>query len=186
MLRGAKPRRNTNYLNMVTLPLLLSLLLCLLGVPTTWSRQQYQYLIPNGNNVGGGAVSAVGHTSSNGGSRNAFGNDFSASGLSYTRAFCQQDSDQDGISNGMELGDPCCEWAQGRSPRYTSDISDPGVASGTYGRPTTRSCRDLNCTNGVNPCTANGSVGRHAALDSRMVVATVAAIFILSAAAILQ
>ncbi len=27
-----------------------------------------------------------------------------------TKEFCELDSDGDGMTNGLELGDPCCEW----------------------------------------------------------------------------
>ncbi|KAL4236657.1 hypothetical protein ACF0H5_005042 [Mactra antiquata] len=37
------------------------------------------------------------------------------------------DSDGDGKTNGMELGDPNCEWTMGSTPMYTSGLSHPGI-----------------------------------------------------------
>jgi hypothetical protein len=120
-------------------------------------REQFVSLIPNGANVGGGAVRAAGHNSPNGGSRNAFGSDFAANQLTWTTQLCQRDSDGDGLSNGFELGDNCCEWSQGQSPAFGVDISNPGSSSGAYARPTTRKCTDYNCSNGIDPCAAASS-----------------------------
>ena len=38
------------------------------------------------------------------------------------------DSDGDGITNGMELGDPDCVWAVGAEPpEFEGEITHPGV-----------------------------------------------------------
>ena len=48
------------------------------------------------------------------------------------QSLCEFDSDGDGVSNGMELGDPCCLWTIGSTPSSsdfrTSDISHPGFS----------------------------------------------------------
>ncbi len=36
---------------------------------------------------------------------------FAKAGFIWTRALCEADSDGDGLTNGEELGDPCCEWS---------------------------------------------------------------------------
>lgn len=102
-----------------------------------FARNRYANLIPNGNNVPGS--SAVGHTNPSGGTVvNQFGNDFRLANYMWTKTLClevymcvcvqllqinilcanivyhvltifPQDSDGDGISNGVELGDPCCQ-----------------------------------------------------------------------------
>ena len=38
---------------------------------------------------------------------------------------CQEDSDGDGLTNGAELGDPCCVWKFGFVPFRTQGITDP-------------------------------------------------------------
>ena len=46
-------------------------------------------------------------------SLNSFANDFRAAGNTWTVALCEKDSDGDGASNGAELLDPDCDWAEG-------------------------------------------------------------------------
>ena len=69
---------------------------------------------------------------------------FAKAGFVWTRALCEADSDGDGLTNGEELGDPCCEWsaaadalaaATGGKPAHahhtaaaTTVASHPGVA----------------------------------------------------------
>ena len=92
----------------------------------------YCKTIPNGNNVvvNGTNWPGVGHLSdSGGGERNSFGLAFAAAGHTWTPDFCAADSDGDGYSNGMELGDPDCIWVPGDTPSRTTDISHPGIAS---------------------------------------------------------
>lgn len=51
----------------------------------------------------------VGHTTCAGhGALNVFGLDFDAAGHKWTKELCEKDSDGDGLTNGEELGDPCC------------------------------------------------------------------------------
>jgi hypothetical protein len=59
-----------------------------------------------------------------------------------------RDSDRDGFTNGMELGDPCCVWTQGKTPAYTYDLSHPANATS---KPWTR--KPPTCPG--NPCGGN-------------------------------
>ncbi|GJD11721.1 Temptin [Galdieria sulphuraria] len=59
---------------------------------------------------------------------NQFGKDFRKVGGNWKR-LCVLDSDGDGQSNGMELGDPCCVWKKGDIPFRVWDISHPGTRS---------------------------------------------------------
>ncbi|CAK9018536.1 DBH-like monooxygenase protein 2 homolog [Durusdinium trenchii] len=110
------------------------LLICILGACATTSRayQTYQNSIPNGAVVkddAGGAHPGVGHWRSGGGGElNPFGTAFRAAGYSWTEALCRTDSDGDGVPNGVELGDPECEWSPGATPRFDEFITHPGVA----------------------------------------------------------
>lgn len=43
---------------------------------------------------------------------------------------CCLDSDGDGLSNGVELGDPCCVWKKGDDPPLRGyNVSHPGMAT---------------------------------------------------------
>ena len=69
----------------------------------------YRALVPNGQSVPGSA--AVGHhITTGGGPLNAFGRDFNRLGKRWSKELCELDSDGDGLTNGDELGDPCCCW----------------------------------------------------------------------------
>jgi hypothetical protein len=95
-------------------------------------REFYRDELPNGRNVPGGA--SIGHQSlSGGGARSGFGYDFVKAGKAWTPWLCAQDSDGDGIPNGVELGDPSCVWEKGRAPTSTSAITDPSVRDGDGG-----------------------------------------------------
>lgn len=106
------------------------LLLCVAG---STARPQYADLIPNGKSVPhpgpqGGIWAGVGHeNAAGGGPLNPFGEAFMANGFEWTTALCEADSDGDGRSNGVELGDPNCEWEVGVEPAEPS-LSHPGIA----------------------------------------------------------
>jgi len=79
------------------------------------------------------------HTNGPGTARNVFGLDVEAH---YTGApssatldwftVCANDADGDGLTNGAELGDPCCVWTPG-APVPSSTIGDPADDSVTSG-----------------------------------------------------
>ena len=93
------------------------------------ARPEFQVRIPNGvtdhpslgHNVKN--VATAGNTDT---SLNAFGIAFRNANYVWTRELCLQDSDNDGQSNGYELGDPSCVWREGgAAPERTTLISDP-------------------------------------------------------------
>ena len=73
---------------------------------------------------------ATGHNSGDTALRYAF----QAAGYTWTLALCQADSDGDGQTNGLELGDPCCVWSEGDMAAFTNDISIAGDAESTTSR----------------------------------------------------
>ena len=110
----------------------IAILVALLATRCAEAYGIYQDRIPNGYNVkdpGDPTRSwpAVGHMTRNGGAYNPFGDDFDAEGRRWTFELCMMDSDGDGASNGVELGDPSCEWKPGRVPKYTTNITHPGI-----------------------------------------------------------
>jgi len=110
--------------------MLLPLLLCVGGAAVALGYPTYQMDIPNGKTVPNPCNTqytwqGVGHNSFFGsGTRNQFGNDFAAEGHMWTKKLCMMDSDQDGKSNGVELGDPSCSWV-----KAVADVSMLGNAT---------------------------------------------------------
>eukprot|EP00122_Pirum_gemmata_P010662 Pgem_evm1s9866 len=76
--------------------------------------------------VEAGGFLALGHIDfTAGNSANNFQADFVNS-----RIFCNKDSDNDGVTNGVEMGDPQCLWMPGQTPQITdrfrlSNPADP-------------------------------------------------------------
>lgn len=114
-------------------PLLFPLLSLLLALPpAAEARPEFRARIPNGAAaiIRGSGIScdALGHEQCvPGAPRNPFGLDFAAAGFRWTPALCRMDSDGDGLSNGEELGDPCCRWTPDNPvPLRTVMLSHPG------------------------------------------------------------
>lgn len=108
------------------------LLVLLLAVGLSSAFQRYQSEIPNGDKVPDPSSSStwmgVGHNrASGGGPRNKFGMDFAANNHVWDATLCNKDSDSDGKTNGMELGDPSCVWTKGDTPASSTGISHPGI-----------------------------------------------------------
>jgi len=133
----------------VTAAALPRLLLLPLLLHVANARPSYRALIPNGFSVpdgDGGTCFAPGHTSCyGGGSRNQFGVDLQQAGFQWTVDLCMKDSDGDGISNGYELGDPCCRWASDSAEppalTDTSQLSHPGLSASIPAQPATVNCQ---------------------------------------------
>ena len=105
------------------------------------AHASYRASIPNGDNVYRNGVHwpGVGHIAAAGGgnAENSFGNAFAAAGHVWTTGLCQADTDGDGFTNGMELGDPECSWTTGALPERTADITHPGFADSAPSTTTT-------------------------------------------------
>ena len=96
-------------------------------------RRFYAFRLPNALNVANPCSSnsswvGIGHVNPRGGGRlNPFGRDFAANGLDWPR-ICPLDSDNDGKTNGEELGDPYCEWkSQSGTTFKPTTASHPGI-----------------------------------------------------------
>lgn len=86
--------------------------------------------IPNGNVL----ICRTCHPMTNPPAYNAFGRDVQANlagGRPSWAALWMLDSDQDGQTNGQELGDPCGVWRRGQVPGRTAEISAPGNSGAT-------------------------------------------------------
>ena len=71
----------------------------------------------------------MGHENKHGGGAlNIFGKAFKEAGFEWTNALCMADTDGDGESNGLELGDPCCIWRVGLTPMRQWGLSHPAIA----------------------------------------------------------
>eukprot|EP00117_Sycon_ciliatum_P013696 scpid75913/ scgid14260/ Temptin len=95
-------------------------------------------LVPSPSGVAGVVCQSIGHVASCNGSPsgggNVFGMAFLAGGRSWA-AVCNMDSDGDGLTNGMELGDPSCMFMAGDTPERTTNLSNPGFACSTTANP---------------------------------------------------
>ena len=89
----------------------------------------YAMRIPNGDKIPSAKINAFGHGD---GCNREFDEDCEAmrwdfldAGKKWTEDLCNKDSDGDGQSNGLELGDPNCIWKVGDYPEYDVFISNP-------------------------------------------------------------
>ena len=97
-------------------------------VKYTTSYPQYNNNVPNGNVVPPSAIE-LGHPHGNTKMYTSFGKAYVSSGRKWTIGLCMADSDGDGQTNGLEMGDPCCRWIVGASPAFINDLSDPNSAT---------------------------------------------------------
>lgn len=116
-------------------------------VSSVSGHERYRKLIPNGLKKIYGSH-ALGHVNPKGtGTRNVFGQAFDDGGKSWTNELCSEDSDQDGYTNGEELGDPCCLFTSGQNNVYLitdkNYLSHPGDANSTP-------MKTAQCSNGKN------------------------------------
>ena len=78
--------------------------------------------------TGGQSYWALGHINPHGGGKlNVFGQAFKAANYEWSLELCRADTDNDGESNGLELGDPCCVWSPGQTPMRQWGMSHPGI-----------------------------------------------------------
>ncbi|CEG40468.1 uncharacterized protein PHALS_10665 [Plasmopara halstedii] len=95
------------------------------------SYAKYAELAPNNAQVPGnpnvGHLDPAGETGTS-----PFGDAFSKAGNMWSVALCQADTDNDGFTNGQELGDMCCTWVPGSTAGLITDgLSDPSDPSKT-------------------------------------------------------
>ena len=114
---------------------LATVLLGMLAVHPALARSTRVAQIPNGAVAGCSTC----HVEADYSMRNAFGQDVESTleGTPLESAdvawmsVCSLDSDNDGESNGAELGDPCCMWTDAQAPLDTASL--PGDANSVSG-----------------------------------------------------
>lgn len=104
----------------------------------SYAYPQYNGNVPNGNMIPPSAI-LLGHPNGNTRQYTPFANSYVSNGRKWTRQLCVTDSDGDGQSNGLEMGDPCCKWVVGTQPLFTTDLSDPNNPTSTT-KQTNQSC----------------------------------------------
>jgi len=115
----------------------------LLGAHTTNALASFLTKLPHD---GAGFGQALGHVGTDSGKRNVFGEAFGVA-MDWAQ-ICKLDSDGDGLTNGQELGDPCCKWSSGNDAvLVTGKYSHPGDATS---KTTDTSLLNANC-GGSNP-----------------------------------
>lgn len=109
---------------------LMKILLCtaLIVTSSVKAYPQYNGNVPNGNMIPPSAIT-LGHPNGNTRLYTSFANAYVANGRKWSKGLCVADSDGDGQSNGLEMGDPCCLWVVGSTAQFTTDLSDPDNAS---------------------------------------------------------
>ena len=119
-------------------PIAITLLFAAFLLEQVVAYPSYQPDVPYGVafNSGGGKGTALGHKGGNAVGRrsNQFGVDYLSAGGNWLSGLCQADSDDDGFTNGEELGDPNCTWIRGQVPPLPL-TSDPTNAQSTPDNP---------------------------------------------------
>ncbi|TDH66254.1 hypothetical protein CCR75_007530 [Bremia lactucae] len=122
------------------------------AVAVVSARPEYAQRVPNGLNYLNGV--ALGHIDpAGGGDLSPFGNDFNRLGEVWSPELCQLDSDNDGQTNGQELGDPCCLWQPDSTlvelrslnishPGLDTSMADPSLWSNVCGNVTSSASDD--------------------------------------------
>lgn len=123
--------------------------------PTASAHRWYLSNLPNADRIpcpdgvdchGSSICSGFGHGNCLNGGTDRFGEDWDGS---WTVNYCRRDSDGDGLTNGDEIGDPCCIWNYEDTPAVTDKnfLSHPAHGTSKHSR---RSCRFDAATNPIN------------------------------------
>ncbi|RUS86672.1 hypothetical protein EGW08_005546 [Elysia chlorotica] len=108
---------------------LLALSLCVatvLGLPSYRSRIPNGYAVPSP--CDDGLWRGVGHFLDYGsGPLNHFGEAFLLNDFVWDETLCRLDSDKDGVPNGVELGDPDCQWSLVNQTALSPATGHPGI-----------------------------------------------------------
>lgn len=121
--------------SIATITVVAASVVALTQVPGADAFAKFALLLPNGDNIPD--APAIGHPDAAGlGGLNEFGEDWNKLGKSWTKAYCEADSDGDGFTNGQELGDPCCTWTPANAVGLiTEGVSHPSDKTKTPANP---------------------------------------------------
>ena len=123
---------------------------------------------------------ALGHINvvAGGGNNNAFGIAYAVT-HSWSVALCNADSDGDGQSNGLELGDPCCVWnATSGAPFTSSQISNPADKNDFTSRKCPETCPSCSDNPGPAPPAPAPAAPAWAGLPNDLGVGSIATVVI--------
>ncbi|XP_059153368.1 temptin-like [Physella acuta] len=112
---------------MLKIVIVAALATAIFGFPSFRDRFPNGYAVPNPCPEGGNWTAAGHFNESGGGPANPFGVDFLTEGFQWTVKLCNLDSDQDGKSNGEELGDPTCAWTPSNGFKVSAPTGHPGI-----------------------------------------------------------
>lgn len=132
------------WLNKTNCGTMLVALSCLL-FPLLHTSTAYRYWlhrVPNHENIpcpagvdcgGDNICGAVGHADCVTGEEDSFGEVFRDYEI-WNEIVCSFDTDGDGLTNGDEIGDPCCVWNIGDTPQIQKELSHPDSRGSVHGR----------------------------------------------------
>lgn len=107
--------------------------------------------LPNGVNYPNASIfQNIFYLNGTSGNLTQFGIDFATNGYIWNQQFCITDSDGDGLTNGDELGDPCCSWSISNGVLRRSDLSQLSNPADTTSRVALATVKNISNVDGFS------------------------------------